>query len=44
VVYTFAGWYLNNILYDFNNPVYNSFTLVARWEEVVNIETVYSYI
>ena len=38
--YTFAGWYLNNILYDFNNPVYNSFTLVARWEEVVNIETV----
>ena len=33
--YTFLGWYLNDELYDFNNPVKNDITLVAKWEKSV---------
>lgn len=31
--YTFKGWYLGNELYDFDNVVNYSFTLVAQWEK-----------
>ncbi len=29
--YTFSGWYLNNELYDFNNPVNDNIILIANW-------------
>lgn len=29
--YTFAGWYLNNKAYNFNNRVNSNMTLVAKW-------------
>lgn len=29
--YTFNGWYLNNELYDFNNPVNDNIILIANW-------------
>lgn len=28
----FMGWYLNDELYDFTNPIVNDLTLVAKWE------------
>lgn len=31
--YTFAGWYLNDELFDFNNPITEDITLVAKWKE-----------
>lgn len=31
--YTFAGWYLDGELYDFETPVTGNFTLVAEWTE-----------
>ncbi len=31
--YTFAGWYLNDELYDFTSPVKENLTLEARWSE-----------
>ena len=34
----FIGWYLGEELYDFNNEVNSSFTLVAKFEEIVNDE------
>lgn len=31
--YVFDGWYLNDVKYDFSNPVTNSITLKAKWNE-----------
>ena len=31
--YTFNGWYLNGVKYDFNTPVTGNITLVAKWTE-----------
>lgn len=31
--YTFGGWLLNGNLYDFNLPVTNNITLVAKWNQ-----------
>ena len=33
--FKFAGWYLNDELYDFSSPVDRNFVLVAKWEENV---------
>ena len=32
--HTFVGWYLGDVLYDFNTPVTAPLTLTARWEKV----------
>ena len=31
VGYSFGGWLLNGMIYNFNTPVYHNFTLVASW-------------
>ena len=31
--YTFKGWYLNGVKYDFDTPVTGNITLVAKWTE-----------
>lgn len=31
----FLGWYLNDELFDFNNPITSNITLVAKWERNV---------
>ena len=31
--YTFAGWFLNNVAYDFSTPVTGNITLVAKWNQ-----------
>ena len=31
--YTFAGWYLDGVAYDFTSPVTGNITLVAQWTE-----------
>ena len=31
--YDFIGWYLNDVLYDFNSPVVADITLVAKWQQ-----------
>ena len=33
--YTFAGWFLGDVEYDFTTPVTGNITLVAHWEEIV---------
>lgn len=33
--YTFEGWYLNDIRYEFDEPVTSNITLVARYEEIL---------
>ena len=38
--YTFAGWMLNGVEYDFNTPITNDITLVAKWNEIKNTYTV----
>lgn len=30
--HTFLGWYVEDVLYDFNTPVTSDFLLVAKWE------------
>lgn len=30
--HTFTGWYLNDVLYDFNTPVTSDITLEAKWD------------
>lgn len=37
VNYSFAGWYLNDILYNFNEPVTRNIKLTAHWNEIINI-------
>ena len=32
--YTFKGWYVNDVLYDFNHIVSESLTLTAKWEVI----------
>lgn len=32
--YKFAGWYLNNKVYNFNTKVTSNITLIAKWEKV----------
>lgn len=32
--YTFEGWLLDGVLYDFNQSVVNAFTLTAKWEVI----------
>ena len=32
--YEFNGWYLNEVLFDFETPINESITLVAKWNEV----------
>lgn len=32
--YTFLGWYLNDVKYDFKSPVTQDITLYAKWEEI----------
>lgn len=36
--FTFLGWFLNNELYDFEEPLNNNITLIANWEETQTIE------
>ncbi|MFA5692507.1 MAG: InlB B-repeat-containing protein [Acholeplasmataceae bacterium] len=31
--YTFLGWYLNDSLYNFNTPLNNDTTLIAKWSD-----------
>ena len=38
--YEFAGWYLNNELYDFNLEVSSDFTLTSKWN-VINYNIIY---
>ena len=33
--YAFAGWYLNEELYDFNTPVTGNINLIATWNEII---------
>ena len=45
--YTFQGWYLNDVAYDFASPVTANITLVAHWQQkgVTNHDaTYYTYI
>ena len=35
--YAFAGWYLDDKLYDFNEPVYKNIKLTAHWNEIIHI-------
>lgn len=39
--YTFIGWYLNDVLYNFNNSITKNITLIAKWQEIV-VEDVYT--
>lgn len=32
--YIFIGWYLNGELYDFEQPIYASLGLIAKWEQI----------
>ena len=41
--YAFAGWELNNSLFDFNTPVNNNITLNARWNEIIKNNYTVSY-
>ncbi|MBE7089422.1 MAG: hypothetical protein E7362_01300 [Clostridiales bacterium] len=38
--FAFAGWYLNNVEYDFSKSVTESITLVAKWTETLRSYTV----
>ena len=42
--YTFLGWYLDGIKYDFSNPVTNKITLLAKWEKNDSIVVTNKYI
>lgn len=32
--YTFEGWYLGSVLFDFSTPITGDLTLTAKWQEV----------
>ena len=34
--YEFDGWYLNEELFDFETPINESITLIAKWNEIDN--------
>lgn len=34
--YKFLGWYNNNVLFEFNTPINNTTTLIAKWEKENN--------
>ncbi len=34
--YTFKGWYHNDVLFDFSNPIMDHVTLIAKWEELTD--------
>ena len=38
--YEFAGWYLNDELYDFDNPVTENITLIAKWNKIVVVSNI----
>lgn len=38
--YKFVGWYLNDEIYDFNLPVEDNLTLIAKWEEIIQEDPV----
>ena len=38
--YTFAGWMLNDVLFDFNEPITSNITLVAKWDLTIKTYTV----
>ena len=40
--FTFAGWYLNDVKYDFTTPITGGIILVAKWEEVAAPEVTYT--
>lgn len=37
--YTFLGWFIGELLFDFDTAIESNTTLIAGWEEVVTIET-----
>ena len=37
--YEFDGWYLNEELFDFETPINESITLIAKWNEIDNTIT-----
>ena len=41
--HTFVGWYLGDVLYDFNTPVTAPLTLTAKWEKVPSSGGYYYY-
>ena len=41
--HTFTGWYLGDVLYDFNTPVTAPLTLTAKWEKVPSSGGYYYY-
>lgn len=41
--HTFTGWYLDDVLYDFNTPVTAPLTLTAKWEKVPSSSGYYYY-
>ena len=38
--YTFIGWYLNEQPFDFDTPIIENITLIAKWHELVQTYTV----
>jgi len=40
--YKFLGWYLDGEKYDFNTPVTKKFTLIAKWNKVVEEDKKYT--
>lgn len=38
--YTFLGWYLNDVLYDFDSEVTSHISLTAKWEEITSNPTI----
>lgn len=38
--YTFAGWFLNDVAFDFEQPITSNLTLVAKWTQTVRTYTV----
>lgn len=41
--YEFLGWYLNDELYNFNNPVKTNLTLLAKWDRLYQIKFYLGY-
>ena len=39
--YVFLGWYLNDVKFDFEEPITQDLTLVAKWEEII-VPTTYT--
>ena len=37
--YTFVGWYLNGVAFDFETPITSNLTLVAQWSQAIRTYT-----